>query len=93
MSGPGAAWCCPQSRVSGSASGPCGCRGVQQRSRVAAVGVTVRTRAGRFTGCVRRRDVEVGGGAVERETRVYCRNVGLVREVPPEGRIDLVRVD
>jgi hypothetical protein len=55
-----------------------------------AVDAEVTTRAGRFTGCLKTRDRDLRGS--ERpERRFYCPDVGLVREQPSDGIVDLVR--
>jgi hypothetical protein len=62
----------------------------RDRSTVVAVDAEVTTRAGRFTGCLKTRDRDLRGS--ERpERRFYCPDVGLVREQPSDGIVDLVR--
>ncbi|HSD77798.1 MAG TPA: hypothetical protein VLA98_10345, partial [Solirubrobacteraceae bacterium] len=61
----------------------------EDHSKIVAVGRTVTTPAGRFTGCVRTRDVS----PLDRkaEFKFYCPGVGLVREDVEGGRAVLVR--
>jgi hypothetical protein len=61
----------------------------EDRSTVVAVGVDVRTPAGRFAGCVKTRDLAPLDKVTE--FKYYCPGVGLVREDLPDGRLDLVR--
>jgi hypothetical protein len=61
----------------------------EDRSTVVATGLTVKTPAGRFSGCIRTRDFAPLDHVTEH--KVYCRGVGLVREEPPGGRLELVR--
>jgi hypothetical protein len=62
----------------------------RDRSTVVAVDAEVTTRAGRFTGCLKTRDRDLRGS--ERpERKFYCPDVGLVREQPSDGIVDLVR--
>ena len=62
----------------------------RDRSTVVAVDAEVTTPAGRFTGCLKTRDRDLRGS--ERpERKFYCPDVGLVRERPRGGIVDLVR--
>jgi hypothetical protein len=62
----------------------------RDRSTVVAVDAQVTTPAGRFTGCLKTRDRDLRGS--ERpERKFYCPDVGLVRERPRGGIVDLVR--
>jgi hypothetical protein len=62
----------------------------RDRSTVVAVDAEVTTRAGRFTGCLKTRDTDLRGGS-RPERKFYCPDVGLVREQPGNGIVDLVR--
>ena len=62
------------------------------RSTVVAVDAEVTTRAGRFTGCLETRDTDLRGSS-KPERKFYCPDVGLVRERPSDGIVDLVRFD
>jgi hypothetical protein len=59
----------------------------EDRSRVVDVNQTVRTAAGSFTGCIRTEDFSPLENVTE--FKYYCPGVGLVREEPPEGHLDL----
>jgi hypothetical protein len=61
----------------------------EDRSKVVAVGLDVTTAAGRFDGCIKTRDF----APLDKRTefKFYCAGVGLVREKPADGRLDLVR--
>jgi len=61
----------------------------EDRSTVVAVGLRVRTPAGRFKGCIKTKDY----GPLDKVTEFkhYCPGVGLVREEEPGSRADLVR--
>ena len=61
----------------------------EDRSEVVAVGLDVRTPAGRFDDCVKTKDF----APLDKNTEFkhYCAGVGLVREQYPEGSLDLVR--
>jgi hypothetical protein len=61
----------------------------EDRSTVVALGLDVRTPAGRFSDCTKTRDVAPLDKITE--FKLYCPGVGLVREDPPEGRMQLVR--
>jgi hypothetical protein len=61
----------------------------EDRSTVVAVGLDVRTSAGTFSDCVKTRDVAPLDDVTE--FKLYCPGVGLVREEPPGGRLELVR--
>jgi hypothetical protein len=61
----------------------------EDRSKVVRVGLDVTTPAGQFDGCIKTRDF----APLDRRTefKFYCAGVGLVREKPADGRLDLVR--
>lgn len=63
----------------------------EDRSRVVATGLEVRTPAGRFDDCLKTRDF----APLDRTTefKFYCAGVGLVREKPRHGRVQLVRYE
>ena len=63
----------------------------EDRSRVVAVGRAVTTPAGRFGDCIKTRDFAPLDKATE--FKFYCAGVGLVREKPADGRLDLVRYE
>jgi hypothetical protein len=63
----------------------------RDRSTVVAVDASVRTRAGRFTGCLKTRDTDLLRPDSQPERKYYCPGVGLVRERPSDGIVDLVR--
>lgn len=60
----------------------------EDRSRVIAVDQTATTPAGTFTGCIKTEDFSPLDNVTE--YKYYCPGVGLVREEPPEGFLDLV---
>src|SRR5215211_3710150 len=60
----------------------------EDRSTVVAVGLEVTTPAGTFSDCIKTRDFAPLDNVTE--FKYYCPDVGLVREEPPDGRIDLV---
>ncbi len=60
----------------------------EDRSKVVAVDETVTTAAGTFSGCIKTEDFDPIGGVTE--VKFYCRGVGLVREEPPGGHLDLI---
>jgi hypothetical protein len=62
----------------------------QDRSTVVAVDAEVTTRAGRFTGCLLTRDTDLRSSS-RPERKYYCPDVGLVREQPSDGIVDLIR--
>jgi hypothetical protein len=61
----------------------------EDRSKVVKVGLNVTTAAGQFDECIKTRDF----APLDRSTefKFYCAGVGLVREKPADGRLDLVR--
>jgi hypothetical protein len=61
----------------------------EDRSKVVAVGRNVTTAAGQFDDCIKTRDY----APLDKRTefKFYCAGVGLVREKPADGRLDLVR--
>ena len=61
----------------------------EDRSTVVAVGLDVETAAGTFSDCIKTRDVAPLDKVTE--FKLYCPGVGLVREEPPGGRLELVR--
>ena len=61
----------------------------EDRSKVVAVGLDVTTPAGAFKDCVKTEDVAPLDDVTE--FKYYCPGVGLVREEPPDGRLELVR--
>ena len=61
----------------------------EDRSTVVALGLDVRTPAGRFSDCMKTKDVAPLDGATE--FKYYCPGVGLVREETPGGKLELVR--
>jgi hypothetical protein len=61
----------------------------EDRSTIVAVGVRVKTAAGAFRNCIKTRDVAPLDNVTE--FKYYCAGVGLVREEPPGGRLDLIR--
>ena len=64
----------------------------EDRSRIVAVGITVTVPAGTFTDCIETEDLDPIDDVTEH--KVYCRGVGLVREVfPTGGSLDLVEVE
>ena len=58
------------------------------RSKVIATGQTVSTPAGTFTGCIKTEDFSPLDNATEH--KYYCPGVGLVREEPSGGFVDLI---
>lgn len=60
----------------------------EDRSKVVAAEQTVTTPAGTFTGCIKTEDFSPLDNATE--FKYYCSSVGLVREEPPGGFLDLV---
>jgi len=60
----------------------------EDRSKVVAVDETVATPAGTFSGCIKTEDFDPLGDVTE--LKFYCPDVGLVREEPPDGFIDLI---
>jgi hypothetical protein len=61
----------------------------EDRSKVVAVGLDVTTAAGQFDECIKTRDFAPLDNSTE--FKFYCAGVGLVREKPADGRLDLVR--
>jgi hypothetical protein len=61
----------------------------EDRSTVVAVALQVKTAAGTFSDCIKTRDFAPLDNVTE--FKFYCPGVGLVREEPPGGRLDLVR--
>jgi hypothetical protein len=61
----------------------------EDRSTVVALGLEVRTPAGKFSKCIKTKDLAPLDKVTE--FKYYCPGVGLVREDPPAGRIELVR--
>lgn len=61
----------------------------EDRSKVLAAGLDVRTPAGMFDDCIKTRDFAPLDRATE--FKFYCAGVGLVREKPADGRVELVR--
>jgi hypothetical protein len=61
----------------------------EDRSKIVAVGLDLTTAAGQFDRCIKTRDY----APLDRTTefKFYCAGVGLVREKPADGRLDLVR--
>jgi hypothetical protein len=60
----------------------------EDRSEIIAVDESVETPAGSFTGCIRTEDFDPIGGATE--NKLYCPEVGLVREEAEAVFLDLV---
>jgi len=60
----------------------------EDRSTVVAVGLEVTTEAGTFSDCIKTRDFAPLDNVTE--FKYYCPDVGLVREEPRGGRLDLV---
>lgn len=60
----------------------------EDRSKVVAVDQTVTTPAGTFSSCIKTEDFDPLGGVTE--FKYYCSGVGLVREEPPDGFVDLM---
>jgi hypothetical protein len=61
----------------------------RERATVVSLDTSIATRAGRFTGCLQTRVTGRRRRAV-RESRVYCRGVGLVREQAADRFLELV---
>jgi hypothetical protein len=61
----------------------------EDRSEVVAVGIRVRTPAGSFEECIKTKDFAPLDKLTE--FKFYCSGVGLVREQPEDGRVDLLR--
>jgi hypothetical protein len=59
----------------------------EDRSTVVAVGLEVTTRAGTFSDCIKTSDFAPLDDVTE--SKYYCPRVGLVREEPPAGRLEL----
>jgi hypothetical protein len=60
----------------------------EDQSKVVATDQTVTVPAGTFSGCLKTEDFSPLDGATEH--KYYCPGVGLVREEPPEGFLDLI---
>jgi len=60
----------------------------EDRSKVVAVDQTVTTPAGTFSSCIKTEDLDPLGDVTE--FKYYCSGVGLVREEPPDGFVDLM---
>lgn len=60
----------------------------EDRSKVVAVDQTVATPAGTFSDCIKTEDFDPLGDVTE--LKFYCPDVGLVREEPPDGFVDLI---
>ena len=60
----------------------------EDRSKVVAIGLEVTTPAGLFDDCIRTRDFAPLDKSTE--FKIYCAGVGLVREKPADGRLNLV---
>jgi hypothetical protein len=60
----------------------------EDRSTIVAVGLSVTTPAGKFSRCTKTRDVAPLDNVTE--LKYYCPRVGLVREEPPGGQLELV---
>jgi hypothetical protein len=63
----------------------------KDRSTVVALDAMLRTRAGRFTGCLKTRDTDLLSRRRRPEHKYYCPDVGLVREQQADGTVDLVK--
>ena len=63
----------------------------QERSTVLALSVAVTARAGRFKGCLEVRDTDLRRRSSPSERKLYCPDVGLVRERLGDGIVELVR--
>ena len=59
----------------------------EDRSMVVGVDQTVTTPAGTFSGCIKTEDFDPLSDVTE--FKLYCPDVGLVREEPPDGFVDL----
>lgn len=60
----------------------------EDRSTVVALNESVMTPAGSFSDCVKTEDFSPLDNVTE--FKYYCRDVGLVREEPPDGHLDLI---
>jgi len=60
----------------------------EDRSKVIAVGESVETPAGSFSGCIKTQDYAALDDTTE--FKFYCPDVGLVREEPPDGFFELI---
>ena len=60
----------------------------EDRSEVIAVDQEVTTPAGTFSGCVKTEDFAPLDNVTE--LKYYCPDIGLVREEPPDGHLDLI---
>jgi hypothetical protein len=60
----------------------------EDRSTIVAIGLSVTTPAGKFSGCTKTRDVAPLDNVTE--LKYYCPRVGLVREEPRGGQLELV---
>lgn len=60
----------------------------EDESKVVAVDESVTTEAGSFEGCIKTEDLDPLGDVTE--SKYYCPGVGLVREEPEEGFLDLI---
>jgi hypothetical protein len=60
----------------------------EDRSKVVAVEQTVTTSAGTFSDCIKTEDYDPLGDVTE--FKYYCPEIGLVREEPPDGSVDLI---
>jgi hypothetical protein len=59
----------------------------EDESEVVEVGLAMQVPAGRFTDCIRTKDVAPLDDVTE--FKFYCAGVGLIREDPPGGRVEL----
>lgn len=60
----------------------------EDESKVVALDEDVTTPAGAFSGCMKTEDFDPLGDVTE--FKYYCEGIGLVREEPPEGFLDLI---
>jgi hypothetical protein len=60
----------------------------EDQSKVVALDQAVTTPAGTFSGCIKTEDFSPLDNATE--FKFYCRDIGLVREEPPGGHLDLI---
>lgn len=60
----------------------------EDRSKVVAADQAVTTAAGTFSGCIKTEDFDPLGDVTE--FKYYCPDIGLVREEPPDGFVDLI---
>jgi hypothetical protein len=60
----------------------------EDESKVVAAGLEVQTPAGTFSDCIKTEDYAPLDDVTE--FKFYCPDVGLVREEPPDGRLDLI---